>query len=443
MSSENCVETSSNNEEHNKCMLIMRQTDYDKETALLELKKYNGDVVAIIRNYMKNDDIEKQNSIKKPSETLNQKIYGEIRELLDEASESYRKKKEQEEADKKRLEEIHKQVALLKEQTSIASLFNSAIKTPSYSMEIYVPQTKILRQKLLNSLKELENKNPLFLNITFNSNHINQCLEFLKILKNETRHTVSLKLEPEHYSLEEFENIITEISLLDITHILLSKEYRQNLSNSKSKRKKNKDTLSILDALKYIKSSFKNDQKCIVGVIGYPEGFHDNICIIDDRNLTPEESSRAGYNTNSKIQVCPDKEFNDDLNSLKMLQNNGADYIQSQIFYDVSVFLQFCIIARKNNISIPIIPSIMPIKSSHAFTSITSICKTRIPIGIQKAVETHKKNDTMCAYYGQRLAISTCKALLLRGIQHIHYYSTNDISSCVDIIQPLQLINTQ
>ena len=58
MSSENCVETSSNNEEHNKCMLIMRQTDYDKETALLELKKYNGDVVAIIRNYMKNDDIE-------------------------------------------------------------------------------------------------------------------------------------------------------------------------------------------------------------------------------------------------------------------------------------------------------------------------------------------------------------------------------------------------
>ena len=71
----------------------MRQTDYDKETALLKLKEYNGDVVAIIRNYMKNDDTEKQNSIKKPSETLNQKIYGEIRDLLDEASESYRKKK--------------------------------------------------------------------------------------------------------------------------------------------------------------------------------------------------------------------------------------------------------------------------------------------------------------------------------------------------------------
>ena len=73
MSSENCVETSSNNEEHNKCMLIMRQTNYDKETSLLKLKKFNGDVVAVIRNYMKNDDIEKQNSIKKPSETLNQK----------------------------------------------------------------------------------------------------------------------------------------------------------------------------------------------------------------------------------------------------------------------------------------------------------------------------------------------------------------------------------
>ena len=79
----------------------------------------------------------------------------------------------------------------------------------------------------------MENKQPLFLSITFNSNHLNQCLEFLKILKNETQHTVSLKLEPEHYSLEEFENIIKEISLLDITHILLSKDNRQNLSKSK------------------------------------------------------------------------------------------------------------------------------------------------------------------------------------------------------------------
>ena len=58
-----------------------------------------------------------------------------------------------------------------------------------------------------------------------------------------------------------------------------------------------------------------------------------------------------------------------------MLQNSGADYIQSQIFYDVVIFT-ILYYRKKNNISIPIIPSIMPIKSSHAFTSITSICKT-------------------------------------------------------------------
>ena len=47
------------------------------------------------------------------------------------------------------------------------------------------------------------------------------------------KHTyISLKLEPEHYSLEKFENIISEISLLDIIY------YYQKSIQCKSKSKK-------------------------------------------------------------------------------------------------------------------------------------------------------------------------------------------------------------
>ena len=72
--------------------IIMRQTDYDEETADKKLEEHNKDVIAVIREYMG-----ASKTVEKTPVSTNQAIYGEIRTMMDDAAASYRVKKELEE----------------------------------------------------------------------------------------------------------------------------------------------------------------------------------------------------------------------------------------------------------------------------------------------------------------------------------------------------------
>ena len=423
MSTENVKDTTDDVEQHNKCVIVMRQTDYDIEKAKNKLKEFNGDIVAIIRDYIKNDDTEKQNIIKKPSATLNQKIYGEIRDLLDDACDAYRKKKEAEEANKKRIEEIKKHIIKLKQQTKISSLFQENATSLSYSIGITVPSTENEKAELICKLKQKQQRMPLFLNIAISHGDIENIASFLQTIIKETKHTIHIHIDCSKYSLENFKLDFLKLKKLNIKHFVIS-------STSKS--------MQTTKAIQYIKTACSDNDSITVGCKGYPEGYSNDIHVIHDKSLTNTEASRAGYDASNNVQVCSDANFKKEIEYLKAKQDAGADYIISEIFYDVSVFLQFCITLREAGITIPIIPSIMPIVSYNAFTYTTSKCRTRVPNNIQNAVYTCKHNDTQCNYYGQRLAISTCKALLLRGVQHIHCYSNNDLEQCKKILKSVQ-----
>jgi hypothetical protein len=73
--------------------IIKRQTDYDDETIKSKLVEHNNNVIDIIREYMNptNKSLLKNTITPK---TTNQKVYYEIRKLMDDASADYRKKKE-------------------------------------------------------------------------------------------------------------------------------------------------------------------------------------------------------------------------------------------------------------------------------------------------------------------------------------------------------------
>ena len=58
--------------------IILNQTNYDRETAIKKLNLYNNDYIKVIKNYL--NIPEKTNKI----QSLNQKVYSEIRSFLDE-----------------------------------------------------------------------------------------------------------------------------------------------------------------------------------------------------------------------------------------------------------------------------------------------------------------------------------------------------------------------
>jgi len=73
------------------CLVVIRQTDYDKEKALEKLKEHNMVTLDVIKEYM---GIPLKREIRKVS--TNQAIFREFRTFLDEACSNYNKQKEME-----------------------------------------------------------------------------------------------------------------------------------------------------------------------------------------------------------------------------------------------------------------------------------------------------------------------------------------------------------
>ena len=83
--------------------MVMRQTDYSEEKTKEKLKEHNNNYETVIKEYMGVDINEKK---KTTYNSTNQAIYGEIRNLMDNAADNYRKLKEIEEKRQKYLEKM-------------------------------------------------------------------------------------------------------------------------------------------------------------------------------------------------------------------------------------------------------------------------------------------------------------------------------------------------
>jgi len=69
--------------------LILRQTDYTKETAIKKLQLHNNDHLSVIKEYM---GVPSSTEKKEPIKSLNQEIYRQIRTKLDKSMREYREK---------------------------------------------------------------------------------------------------------------------------------------------------------------------------------------------------------------------------------------------------------------------------------------------------------------------------------------------------------------
>ena len=89
MNNMNNINNIDSNKLNELCNIVMRQTNYTKDECIEKLKLYNYNIILVINEYM---GIKKKSVQKKT--TTNQMIYSEFRNFLDNASNTYRYKKE-------------------------------------------------------------------------------------------------------------------------------------------------------------------------------------------------------------------------------------------------------------------------------------------------------------------------------------------------------------
>lgn len=128
-----------------------------------------------------------------------------------------------------------------------------------------------------------------------------------------------------------------------------------------------------------------------------------------------------------------------DLEYVKLKQDNGAEYIVAQYFYDNQYFFDFMDRARDAGITVPIVPGIMPIYTVKMMESLAKVCGATItgPVrdGLAKLDPDDKKAITQ---FGIDFATEQCRGLLGHGVAGLHFYTMNRSKSVTSILSTLR-----
>jgi methylenetetrahydrofolate reductase (NADPH) len=159
-----------------------------------------------------------------------------------------------------------------------------------------------------------------------------------------------------------------------------------------------------IDLIRFVKK-----QNCFaVGGAGYPEG-----------HLECEDKYIDWDRTVDKIEA-------------------GAEFIITQLFYDVRDFLDFeDYLRNKRQVKVPIVPGIMPFLNTEQIKRITRLCGARLSDELSRRLERLAGNDESVRKLGVDVSTELCQQLLDHGVPGIHFYCLNRAASCAEVLQNL------
>ncbi|ODN86071.1 methylenetetrahydrofolate reductase [Cryptococcus wingfieldii CBS 7118] len=145
----------------------------------------------------------------------------------------------------------------------------------------------------------------------------------------------------------------------------------------------------------------------------------------------------AGYPT-----AHPDSETDEDeMKWLKVKCDAGADFIVTQLFYDVDGFLAWVKECRAQGIKQTIIPGIMPIQSFGSFRRLVNLTKCPVPSSITSDLQPISSDDAAVKQYGATLATKMVKQILDSGEIHgVHFCTLNLEKSVRTILDNLDWV---
>ncbi|KAF8599080.1 MTHFR-domain-containing protein [Ceratobasidium sp. AG-I] len=166
------------------------------------------------------------------------------------------------------------------------------------------------------------------------------------------------------------------------------------------------------DLVTYIRQHPTFSSHFCIGVAGYPDGHSDGGS--DEEQLTYLKR---------KVEV-------------------GADFIVTQLFYDVDKFKSWLRRVREKGITVPVIPGVMPLQTYAMFTRMTNLCGATVPTHIQTSLDEIKHDDQLIKEYGVKLAVSMIKNILSEGdVKGVHFCTLNLEKSVRRILDELHWTN--
>ncbi|MEW6562526.1 MAG: methylenetetrahydrofolate reductase [NAD(P)H] [Pseudomonadota bacterium] len=126
-----------------------------------------------------------------------------------------------------------------------------------------------------------------------------------------------------------------------------------------------------------------------------------------------------------------------DLLNFKRKVMAGADSAITQYFYNADGYFRFVEEARKQGVTKPIVPGIMPIMKFSQLARFSDACGAEIPRWIRKTLESYGDDTESVQAFGLDVVTGLCERLIAEGVPGLHFYTLNQAGPSMEICKRL------
>lgn len=299
-----------------------------------------------------------------------------------------------------------------------------------FSLEFFPPKTAMgfanLRSRLERMARALK---PTFVNVTWGAggSTAQKSLELAEICQRELGLTTCLHLTCTNMNRRLIDEALEDAKVLGIRNILALRgdppraEYMDE--GDKQEEEEGGDEFNwAVDLVKYIRKNH-GDYFCI-GVAGYPEGHAD-------------ESHPSGQSLEHDLPYLVEK------------VQAGADFIMTQLFFDIEAYDKFETTLREHPSGafkdVIIIPGLMPIQNYQMIKRTTKLSHARLPDELMERLDEVKKDDEKVKQVGVDILgelVQKIREIKSRtpGPKGFHFYTLNLEKAVSFILERTNLI---
>lgn len=151
-------------------------------------------------------------------------------------------------------------------------------------------------------------------------------------------------------------------------------------------------------------------------LVGLIKSLHPDICC-----------GVAGY-----AEMHPEsKNLADDIHYLKQKIDAGADFVNTQLFYDNRFYFKYVEACRAAGITVPIIPGLMPVTNLTQLDRSVAFSRATIPAALREDL-TQARDEASGRAAGMRWLVNQIDELIEGNVPGIHLYILNQANTMLD-----------
>lgn len=131
-----------------------------------------------------------------------------------------------------------------------------------------------------------------------------------------------------------------------------------------------------------------------------------------------------------------------DMANFKRKIEAGANSAITQYFYNADAYFRFVDSCRKDGITVPIVPGIMPIYNFTQLARFSGICGAEIPRWLSLRLEAYADDMPSLRALGIDVVSELCERLLAWGAPSLHFYTLNQAGVITNIINNIGVEST-